>query len=188
LPPFTSVSQGVWSDRYGQDTQFWRSPEPYTRTPAEQASNNGTDTLTNIERVNFADGGIAYDLSGNQDGAIVAGLMRAVFGGSDLTNKAHAGIGLKIIGAGFTATQLAAAALDAKLGATASNTEIVKLLYANVTGTAPTDAQAAPFNLLLDSGQLTKGELVLAAAMHDVNQQSVEMVGVKAAGLAFDVV
>jgi len=183
LPPFTSVSQGVWSDRYGQDTQFWRSPEPYTRTPAEQASNNGTDTLTNIERVKFADGGIAFLDDANSK--LVSGLLKTVFGAPALSNKLYAGIGLSLADSGMNMSDLSTLAVKAKFGENYDVSTAVKGMWMNVVGTAATDAQVAPFVDAFRSGALKMGDVVTGVALSPDLQYSAELVGVKAVGLAF---
>ena len=101
---------------------------------SEPTGSDGTDYLTNIERLKFKDKFIAIDLDGNA--GTTAKILGAVFGKESVSNKSYVGIGLSFLDAGWTYDNLAALVLDAAGAKT--NDQIVSLLWTNVIGTKPT--------------------------------------------------
>jgi serralysin len=154
-----------------------------TLTITDTRGIDGTDTLANVERVSFADGGLAFDLAG--DAGMVAEILGAVFGRDAVANSGYAGIGLKLLDGGMSAEQLMNVAIDARLGATASNQDVVDLLCANVFGAAPDSATEAHYLALLGAGTYTVAQFGLLAATSDANLASIDLVGLAATGLAY---
>jgi len=111
--------------------------------------------------------------------------LGAVFGREGLTNKLFVGIGLQLLDAGTSYQALMQAALAAKLGANASNTAVVNLLFANVVGTAPDASALALYKGLLDSGTLSQGQLGVAAADHPLLQTAINLTGLAATGIEY---
>jgi EamA domain-containing membrane protein RarD len=62
---------------------------------------------------------------------------------------------------------------------------LVRLLYTNVVGVAPTDAQTADFVTLLNSGVFTQVSLTTFAADHALNMANVGLTGLAQDGLEF---
>jgi len=143
----------------------------------------GTDTLTNIERLQFSDTSLAFDLDGNA--GKVARILGAVLGKEAVANKAFAGIGLHYLDNGMSYEVLMQGAIEARLGAGASHRSLVDLLYTNVAGVAPSDIVAQPFVDLLSSNTLTAAALGVLAADTDLNQANIGLVGLSASGLAY---
>jgi hypothetical protein len=147
------------------------------------SSAEGTDTLTNIERLKFSDVSLALDLSGNA--GTTAKVLGAVFGREGLTNKLFVGIGLQLLDAGTSYQALMQAALAAKLGANASNTAVVNLLYTNVIGNAPGPAELALYKGLLDSGAMTQAALGVLAADTVFNTTKIDLTGLANTGIEY---
>lgn len=143
---------------------------------------DGLDFAT-VERVSFADVGLAYDFAGNA--GKVAKLVTAVFGADALANKSLVSAGLKMLDGGMSYQQLADAALTARLGAQASDAAVVELLYTNVVGTPPPAQVAGEFQGMLASGALTSGGLAVLVAECDLNKSHVQLTGVTVTGLEF---
>lgn len=143
----------------------------------------GADTLVNVERVAFADTKVALDLDGNA--GTVAKLIGAVFGADAVHNAQYAGIGLNLIDNGMSVLALAQLALDAKLGAHASNQAVVDLLYTQVTGTAPSTTVEAHYVALLDNGTFTQASLAQAASVSAENLAHIDFTGLAAHGLDY---
>jgi serralysin len=175
----------------GIDTACYSGPRaaygvlaaPGALTVTDTRGIDGTDTLANVERVSFADGGLAFDLGGNA--GLVAETLGAVFGRDAVANSAYAGIGLKLVDGGMSAEQLMNVAIDARLGATASNQDVVDLLWANVFGAAPDSATQAHYLALLGAGTYTVAQFGLLAATSDANLANIDLVGLAATGLAY---
>lgn len=150
---------------------------------------SGLDTLTTIERLHFADGGLAMDLDGHA--GMVAQILRALFGPWAVANPALAGIGLQLADTGTSYADLVALALGTTafrdLAGGRSNSAFVKLVYANVVGQPPGAADLALFTGLLDSGAYTQQSMALMASQHEGNTTSLQLVGLAESGLPFDI-
>jgi hypothetical protein len=143
----------------------------------------GDDSLAGIERVQFSDTSLALDLNGNA--GIVAKILGAVFGAAAVSNNVYAGIGLSMVDSGMSHDSLMQLALDVKLGPAASHKAIVDLLYTNVVGAPPSQADEALFTSWLDSGAWTVPGLGLFAADTALNASNIDLVGLSATGLAY---
>jgi hypothetical protein len=147
----------------------------------EKAGLDGTDTVSNVERVKFTDSYLALDIDGNA--GITAKILGAVFGKDSVGNKAFVGIGLSLLDAGWTYDRLGALALEAAGAQT--NDQIVTLLWTNVIGSKPSIADKAPFIALLENG-MTSGALVQLAADTIFNTTNINLVGLSQTGLEFN--
>jgi len=145
----------------------------------------GNDSLSTIERLEFADVKLAIDLDGNA--GQVAKILGAVFGKSAVQDKAYAGIGLFFLDNKLADYEgLMKLAIEVKLGTTAPTpTQVVDLLYTNVVGVAPSAADKAPFVSLLESGAFTNGSLGVMAADTSFNTTNIDLVGLQLNGLLF---
>jgi len=147
---------------------------------SEPTGSDGTDYLTNIERLKFKDKFIAIDLDGNA--GTTAKILGAVFGKDSLSNKNYVGIGLNFLDTGWTYDNLAGLALDAAGAKT--NDQIVSLLWTNVIGTKPTAADKQPFIALLDNG-ISAGALAHLAADTSFNTTNINLVGLAQTGIEY---
>jgi len=141
---------------------------------------DGTDQLTNIERLQFTDKNVALDLNGNA--GTTAKILGAVFGKESLSNKNYVGIGLHFLDAGWTYDNLAGLALDAAGAKT--NDQIVSTLWTNVIGTKPTAADKQPFIALLENG-MSAGALAHLAADTAFNTANINLVGLALTGIEY---
>lgn len=153
-----------------------------------RSATDGVDTLTGVERLAFSDMRVALDLDGNA--GTVARLLGALFGPAATANRTFAGIGLELLDSGVSAAQLASLAVAtdefARLAGGRSNAQFVELVYRNVVGTAPSEAERALFVGWLDRGEQTQGSLALLAAGTPLTAQSIDLVGLAAGGLPYD--
>ncbi len=147
------------------------------------ASRYGTDSLTNIERVRFSDNVLAFDVEGNA--GKVAKVLGAVLGKDTLSNKAFVGIGLHYLDNGMSYEALVQAAIEALLGANASQRAVVDLLFFNIAGVAPSDEVAQPYVDLLSSKTHTAATLGVLAADSEFNQVNIGLTGMVQTGLSF---
>jgi len=144
----------------------------------------GTDTLTNIERLQFADNFVALDVSGNA--GTTAKILGAVFGAAAVNNKQYAGIGLHYLdNLNYTYSSLMQLALTAALGDTKNHGKVVDLLYTNVVGMAPSTADKAYYVSMLDTGSQTPATLAVLAADTDLNKLKIDLVGLALHGLPY---
>jgi serralysin len=176
----------------GIDTAVYsgtRSQYSFTKTAAGFTVNGtqaqeGTDTLTNVERLQFSDGNLALDLSGNA--GEVAKIIGAVFGKDSVSNQHYVGIGLHYTDTGMSYGDLMLLAINAALGPnSSSHSEVVKLLYTNVIGTAPDAGTLGYFTSLLDNGTYTVSSIGILAADISYNTDHINLTGLAATGLAY---
>ena len=150
---------------------------------ATVAGPDGADTLTGIERLRFNDISVAFDA--NAAAGQTAKLLSAVFGSSFLKNAQFVGIGLSYFDSGRTYSAVADLAFHARLGATPTNADLVRLLYTNVVGTAPDTATTNAFVGLITSGQFTQASLTVLAADHPLNLALVDLTGLAQNGIDY---
>jgi serralysin len=140
-------------------------------------------TLDSVERLRFKEVSVALDLDGNAGAA--ARIAGAVYGRDILKAKELMGVAIGLLDSGMTPVELMAVALRAKLGDNYTNAKLVNLVYRNVTNTAPTAQDAAPYESMLNDGRTTGPELAWAAAASDINADSIDLTGLSASGLDY---
>ena len=155
----------------------------HSYTIQDNASTEGTDTLSSIERISFSDNKLALDIDGNA--GITAKTLGAVFGKGSIANKEYVGIGLGLLDGGMSYSNLMELAINAKLGADASDTDIVNLLYTNVVGNAPSASDLNYYVGLLQSNIDTEASLGMFAADTTFNTVNINLVGLAVTGLEF---
>jgi Ca2+-binding RTX toxin-like protein len=146
----------------------------------------GNDTLNGVERLKFSDFNVAFDVADGGPAGHVAKLLGAVFGPAAVLNKTYAGIGLGVFdnqGADYAA--VANYAIRAALGNNIDNAALVRLLYTNVVGSAPSQAEVDAFVGLLGNGSFTQVSLTTYAADHALNAARIDLAGIVEHGLAY---
>lgn len=154
----------------------------------DNAGVNGADTLANMERLQFPDVGIALDVE-NGNAGLTARILGAVFGLSSVSresySKQYVGIGLDRLDNGMSYQDLMLFALNSRLGAGFSDADEVNLLYRNVVGSPPSDADFAYWTWTLASGQYTQVSLAVMAAGHVLNAGNIDLAGLAKTGIEF---
>lgn len=146
---------------------------------------DGTDTLTGIERVRFADKSFALDLDGHA--GIAARILGAVAPGDFIGAKGagYIGFGLGQLDAGVTESQLMQVALDLVLGPNATHGAVVDLLYFNVAHAAPDAVTRAYYVGLLDDHTYTPATLGVFAAHTSYNDANIGFTGLVQTGIEY---
>ena len=143
-----------------------------------------SDTLSNIERLAFADSKLALDVGGNA--GIAAKILGAVFDAPIVRNEpGSVGLALAKVDTGMSYTDLLTLALDFRLGAARTHEQVVDLLYTNIAGVAPTAGQAAPYLEQLYAGTSTQANLGVMAAETAENAAQIDLVGLAQTGLIY---
>jgi serralysin len=144
---------------------------------------DGTDQLIAVERIGFADIGLALDIDGNA--GKVARILGAVFGADSIANEDYVATALSLLDAGLSYEAVAQIAVTATRKS--DYADIVNLLWTNVMGTQiPADALAL-YQGLLASG-MSVGELVTLAADTSQNLANIDIVGLSASGLEYSLI
>ena len=152
------------------------SPTTFTVTSASES-----DTVANVERLQFADMKHALDMGGNA--GTVAKLINAIFGTSFLNVKEYVGVGLNLADQGRTALELAELAVNTgefqQRAGSFSNEAFVTTVAANLGYTGNVSGFVADLN----SGATTKAALAVMAA--DTSFNTAQLVGVMQNGIDY---
>lgn len=162
-------------------------------TLTDNTGANGTDTLQNVERLKFSDGGIALDVGADQPGGETQLLLGAVLGKDLLASKQPIiGAVIDLFDQGYTLQQLSGAVMrlpiwvDLTGKASPTNTDIASYLLWRVGITSdPTLAAAVA---ALDSQpdiNHNQGDFLWHLAESSANQTQVGLAGLAATGLAY---
>ena len=166
-------------------------------TVTDNIGTNGTDTLQNIERIKFSDGGIALDVGATQPAGETALLLGAVLPGKlvfDASKQALLGAVIDLFDQGYTLQQLSGAVMrlpiwDVLTGKAApTNTDIATYLLTNVNGVSPDATTLANAVTSLNSQpdiNHNQGDFLWHLAASASSQTHVGLVGLAATGLSF---
>lgn len=150
----------------------------------------GSDTLSNIERLYFSDERVAYDTTGSA--GTTALMLGALTGKASLQNKALVGTVMGLVDGGMTLATLAdlavANGIVSNLAGGADNTSFAKLLLRNVLGSDADTALVDTVAGLVTSGTYTQASLLAVAAGLDANKLNVDLVGLAQTGLTYTAV
>ena len=138
-----------------------------------------TDTLVNIERIEFSDINLALDTSGYA--GQVAGILIAVFGPSYLQNTAYAGIGLAYLDAGTSYPDLCKLAVNA---AGLNTITLVSSVYKNLFVRDPDAAGLAYWTAAINSG-LSYSNFLSAMLQSNEAQSLIKQTNLYETGLAY---
>jgi hypothetical protein len=149
------------------------------------AASEGSDWLLNIERLQFKDKGLAFDLDGNA--GVAAKTLGLVFGSDAVALPNYVGICLDLLERqNYTQSLLMKAALNVRLGADATDPgKVVDFLFVQLTGDAPSAQDKASFvNLIVNQTYSTESLAVLASEL-SLNPISASLVGLATSGLPY---
>ena len=178
----------------GIDTVVYDKPiSDYVVTPGvngievSSANNSeGSDWLLSIERLQFKDKGLAFDLEGHA--GIAAKTLGLVFGLDAVRVPKYMGICLDYLdNKQLTAAQLMHEALAVRLGADAQNTEkLVSFLYERLTGMVPIQSEKDKYVGWITSGAYTADSLAVYASELALNPVVTQLTGMANTGIAFE--
>ncbi len=142
------------------------------------------DILTNIQRLQFTDKNLAFDINGSAgtltgNAGIVEKILGAVFGQDSLQNQQYIGIGLSYLDKGTTYSQLVNLALVAQGLSTPS--DVITKVWNNILGADPTQSQI----LNIISSGISMNAFVMQAADSVFNTSHIDVVGIQKHGLAY---
>ncbi|MDD2892302.1 MAG: M10 family metallopeptidase [Halothiobacillaceae bacterium] len=168
------------------DYSLARSNDGYV--VVDRTGADGTDTLTNIERLHFSDVNVALDVVDGNAG-VVARFMGAVFGAGAVAgapySKEYTGYGLAFLDGGGTQDDLMQIALEARLGGGFTDAEVVDLLFRNIAEQPPTPDELDYFTAGLEAREYSAATLAITAAELELNITNIDLVGLAASGLEF---
>jgi len=149
---------------------------------------DGSDTVSNIERLQFSDNkGVAFDLGTGEAAGNTVRVIGAALGNENIgAHPDWVGIGLELFDAG-TLSMLQVCELVIQVLGHPSNEAFVDMVYENVVGMAPTAEQRAFYVGLLQGGggPYTQAQLLEIAANAPINAENIDLVGLQQTGVEF---
>jgi Ca2+-binding RTX toxin-like protein len=158
--------------------------------PGVATGPDGPDTVSSIERYQFSDRALAFDLDAGEPAGNTVRIIGAAFGDNYITPP-FVGIGLDLFDAGMDMLAVCQLALGTplflSLAGSSSNADFVTTVYRNVAGVAPSQAELSQFvGLLVGSGgTMTQAQLLEFAANHAVNELNINLVGLAQTGVEY---
>jgi hypothetical protein len=162
-------------------------------TVAATTGTEGTDTLTNVERLQFADAKLALDTGITQSAGEAALLIGVVLPGQlvfDASKQALIGSVMALFDSGYTPLQLSGAVLrlpiwDVLTGhAAPTNSDIANYLLTNVYGHAPDATTLAGATTALAT-ESTQGQWLNTLVLSAAAQTHIDLVGVAQTGIEY---
>ena len=146
----------------------------------------GSDWLLGIERLQFKDKSLAFDVEGHA--GIAAKTLGLVFGQEAVNVPKYMGICLDYLdNKQMSAVQLMHEALAVRLGADAQNTEkLVSFLYERLTGSVPIQSEKDKYVSWITSGAYTADTLAVFASELSLNPVVTQLTGMATTGIAFE--
>lgn len=147
----------------------------------------GSDDLTNVKLLQFADANVSLDVAGNP--AMAAKLIGVILGGQWVSNLFIAGLALSVLDSGNTPAQLAKLGLDSAMfvgmAGSAGNKDVYNLLYKNVYGVQPDAITLQSALTQMDSGTKTPVDMVLQMLDTPQNLKNIDLVGIQLHGFDY---
>jgi Ca2+-binding RTX toxin-like protein len=144
-------------------------------TISDASGSDGSDTLSQVERLGFADANLAFDLDGS------AGQVYRLYKAAFARTPDLAGLGgwIKAVDDGLSLEQVAAAfAVSAEFqslyGSSTSNEQFVMLLYLNALGRAPEAGGVSGWAGQLALGAITRAQLLVQFSESAENKAAVQ--------------
>jgi len=149
------------------------------------AATEGSDWLLNIERLQFKDKGLAFDLDGNA--GVAAKTLGLVFGSGSVEWPSYVGICLDLLEQqNYSQSLLMKAALNVRLGADATDPgKVVDFLFVQLTGAVPSAQDKASFVNLIVNQTYSTESLAVAASELSLNPAAPTLVGLATSGLPY---
>lgn len=153
---------------------------------------DGTDTLINIERLNFLDKDLAFDLAKEQSAGNTVRIIGAAFDANNIIPE-YVAIGLQLFDSGqslLSVSELVVnSALFQSMTGSSSNEAFVNHVYRNVVGALPSESERDLYVGMLkgSGGTLTQAELLTLAANATINETNIDLVGLVQNGVEFSV-
>jgi Ca2+-binding RTX toxin-like protein len=147
---------------------------------------DGTDTLISIERLQFSDKNLAFDLGSNTAGGNTVRIIGAAFDAPTIQARPdYVGIGLGLFDSGMSV--LAACQLVVGVMGNPTNLAFVNTVYQNVVGGLPAAGDRDFYVGLLQGsgGTMTQAQLLEIAANANVNAVNINLVGLQQSGVEF---
>lgn len=158
-------------------------------TVTDKTGAEGRDTLNGIERLQFSDKKLAFDLDNGGSAINTLLMINAAFGKPCLSSAALVGIGLSLFDSGQTMSQVAELCIAAdpfnQLGKGANNTALVQTVWQNAVGSPIDITSLTNWTSVLDTGRMSPADLMVLAAQSSFNRAKIDLVGLASTGIEY---
>lgn len=146
-------------------------------------SESEKDELSGVERLEFSDVNLAFDIDGNA--GIAAKVLGAFLGAVGLRQTDLAGQWLNLLDNGKTYDDLLQTAIDTIFGANPSGAQMVGHFFTALTGEEAPDDVISEWGGKVDNGELSAVELSRLVAEIDLNLANIDYVGLYSTGVEY---
>ena len=144
---------------------------------------SGKDELNGVERLEFSDVNLAFDIDGNA--GIAAKVLGAFLGAAGLRRTDLAGQWLNLLDDGMAYDDLLQTAIDTIFGADPSGARMVGHFFTALTGEEAPDDVISEWGGKVDNGELSPVELSRLVAEIDLNLANIDYVGLASTGVEY---
>jgi len=145
------------------------------------------DAQEGIERLQFSDVNVAFDLDSNDSAGMTAQLLCAAFGNDAVFNKDYAGVGIGLFDSGQSMEQVAQLAIETGLISGPNNSDFVSEVWFNLIGSTIDSDNLNYFTQQLDDQVMTQASLLASASQSDLANTAIETLGINEFGLEYSV-
>jgi hypothetical protein len=147
----------------------------------------GTDWLVGVERIQFKDKGLAFDIEGNA--GVAARTLGLVFGIESVSVPQYMGICLDYLdNKKWTSVQLMHEALTLRLGADSQNpVALVSFLYERLTGVVPNQSEKEKYVGWITGGDYSTSSLAVYASELALNPVVTKLTGMALTGIDYEI-
>ena len=186
----TGIDTAIYSGARSSFTIKWENNDGGFWQVSDKAGAEGTDMLSVIERVQFADTKLALDLDANGNAAKALEFI-GMLSFSHINDASAVGTILSLFDQGESMKEVSQLAIEvgltSGLAGSSSNLDLVRLVYRNVVDT---EASADSANALAaymqgSGGSMSQAEFMTAVAELALNQQHIDLVGLQSTGIEY---
>ena len=180
--------EGVDTLVYGGNSIGYSVERQADGSYAVEAAGGSIDQLWNVERLQFADTGVALDLNGDAGDALR--LLQALAGDEALDNASWISQAIRYVddlGLQGAARAVVDAGLAAQFAGGGSLEALIAKAYANVTGAAPSVLELQWHVDFAQQQELDAADVLTLVAQLPATAQRIDLVGLAQQGVAYEV-
>ena len=147
------------------------------------APETGRDELGSVERVEFSDINLAFDIDGNA--GVAAKVLGAFMGAVGIRRPDLAGQVLNLLDNGMSYDDLLLTAIDTVFGTNPEGALIVSHFFTALTGEEAPDEVASEWGGKIDNGELSVLDLSKLVAEDEMNLANIDYIGLYSTGLEY---
>ncbi|MCY4356596.1 MAG: hypothetical protein OXD01_03640 [Gammaproteobacteria bacterium] len=173
---------GIDTVRYSGERVIY-SIEVQSTTTFVVSSDSEVDRISEVERLEFNNLGLAFDLNGHAGDAVK--ILGAFFGSDEASNPAVVGQTIKLLDDGITQEYLIRIFLNEVFGEDRDGQRLVTHFYETVVGSAAPKEVVSHYGALIESGELSPADLSLLVVEHELNLVNIDIIDLSQTGIEY---